>query len=67
MNINNKMVFRDFFATELEAALAYDEACVQHNVKQYRNFVVPVPTQSEMVAASLPLIYKNGTIPPVRL
>ena len=65
MNINNKMVFRDFFATELlEAALAYDEACVQHNVKQYRNFVVPVKTQSEQVMASLPLIYKNGSIPP---
>ena len=38
--------------------------CVQHKVKQYRNFVVPVPTQSEMVAASLPLIYKKGSIPP---
>ena len=67
MHINKKKVFNQTFWTELEAALAYDEACVQHNVKQYRNFVVPVPTQSEMVAASLPLIYKNGTIPPVRL
>ena len=58
------MVFRDFFATELEAALAYDEACVQHNLQKYRNFVVPVMTQSEQVMASLPLIYKNGSIPP---
>ena len=48
----------------IEVALAYDAACVQHKVKQYRNFVVPVPTQSEMVAASLPLCYKNGSIPP---
>ena len=39
----------------IEAALAYDAACVQHNVKHYRNFVVPVVTQSEKAMASLPL------------
>ncbi|XRB08450.1 hypothetical protein NFJ02_36g90030 [Pycnococcus provasolii] len=48
----------------IEVALAYDAACVQHKVKQYRNFCVPVKSQREKVMASLPLCYKNGSIPP---
>ena len=64
LNIKKKIVFNQTFWTELEAALAYDEACVEHRVPEYKNFVVPVKTQSELVAASLPLCYKNGSIPP---